>query len=196
MPTLRRAVEIVPRAALAILTFTAAAGAQPRPIDATKSTMTVHVYKAGMLSAFGHDHDIAAPVSAGTVDVTGRKVDLAVNTAAMRVQDPKASEKDRSDVQTTMLGADVLDAANHKEIRFHSTVAEPAGPGAWKVTGELTIRGTPHPVSFDVREHDGHYAGSCKLNISDFGIKAIKAAGGTVRVKDEIQIDFDIQLAK
>ena len=157
--------------------------------------MTVHVYKAGMLSAFGHDHDIAAPIAGGTVDVTGRKVELAVNTAAMRVQDPKASEKDRADVQTTMLGADVLDAANHKEIRFHSTAAEPAGPGAWKVTGELNIRGTARPVSFEVRGNDSHYTGSCKLNISEFGIKAIKAAGGTVRVKDEIQIDFDIQLA-
>ena len=187
---------LAPRAILALLAFAAVAIAQPRSIDTAKSTMTVHAYKAGLLSAFGHDHDIAAPVAAGTVDITGRKVELSVNAAAMRVQDPKASEKDRADVQTNMLGPEVLDTANHKEIRFHSTAAEPAGSGAWKVSGELTIRGTARRVSFEVREHDGRYTGSCKLNITEFGIKPIKAAGGTVRVKDEIQIDFDIQLAK
>lgn len=181
---------------MALLTLAAAAIAQPRSVDTAKSIMTVHAYKAGLLSAFGHDHDITAPIAMGTVDVAGRKVELAVNTSAMRVQDPKASEKDRSDVQTNMLGPDVLDAANHKEIRFHSTNAEPSGAGAWKVSGELTIRGATRPVSFDVRDHDGHYTGNCKLNITEFGIKPIKAAGGAVRVKDEIQVEFDIQLAK
>jgi polyisoprenoid-binding protein YceI len=179
-----------------LLVFAAAAIAQPRPIDTARSTMTVHAYKSGLLSAFGHDHDISAPIATGAVDVAGHKVELTVNTAAMRVLDPKVSEKDRADVQTNMLGPDVLDATNHKEIRFHSSSAEPAGGGAWKVSGELTIRGTARPVSFEVREHDGHYTGTCKLNITEFGIKPIKAAGGTVRVKDEIQIDFDIQLAK
>lgn len=195
MHTRRRAIQILSRAALPLLAL-AAGRAQPHPIDTAKSTMTVHVYKAGMLSAFGHDHEIAAPIAQGSVDVAGRKVELVVNTSTMRVQDPKASEKDRGEVQKTMLGPDVLDADTHKEIRFHSAAAEPAGPGAWKVSGELTIHGATRPVSLDVREHDGHYAGTCKLKISEFGIKEIKAAGGTVKVKDEIQIDFDIQLAK
>jgi polyisoprenoid-binding protein YceI len=180
---------------LACLVWPATSIAQPRPIDAATSTMTVHVYKAGMLSALGHDHEIAAPVSRGTVDVAGRKVELQVNAPALRVQDPKGSDKDKADIQANMLGPEVLDAEHHKEIRFHSTSAEPAGQGAWKVSGDLTLHGATHPVSMEVREKDGHFVGTCKLSITDFGIKPVKAAGGTIRVKDEIQIGFDIQLA-
>ena len=169
---------------------------QPRAIDTAKSVMTVHVYKTGMLSAFGHDHEISAPIAGGTVDVAGRKVELHSSTEALRVKDPKASDKDRADVQSTMLGPEVLDAATHKEIKFQSTTAEAAGEGAWKVAGSLTLHGQTHPVSLDVHEKDGHYIGTCRFNITEFGIKPVKAAGGAVRVKDEVQIAFDIQLAR
>jgi polyisoprenoid-binding protein YceI len=157
--------------------------------------MTVRVYKAGILSAFGHDHEISAPLSGGTVNVEGRKVELQVDTGALRVQDPKASGKDRAEIQATMLGPEVLDAANYKEIRFRSTSAEPAGAGAWRVKGELTLHGETRPVSMEVHERGGHYAGACRFHITDFGIKPVKVAGGTVRVKDEVQVEFDIQLA-
>jgi polyisoprenoid-binding protein YceI len=157
--------------------------------------MTIRVYKAGVLSAFGHDHEISAPVAGGTVDVEGRKVELHANATALRVQDPKVSDKDRAEIQSNMLGADVLDAENHKEISFRSTGAESAGSGAWKVSGELTLHGVTKPVSMAVQERDGHYTGACTLKISDFGIKPVKAAGGTVKVKDEVKVEFDIQLA-
>jgi len=173
-----------------------AAHGQSRAIDTAKSAITVHVYKAGVLSAFGHDHEIIAPMDRGSVDVEGRKVELHVNAGALRVGDPKVSDKDRGEIQTTMLGSDVLDAEKHKEISFHSTSADAAGAGAWKVTGELTLHGVTRPVSMEVRERDGHYAGSCRFKITDFGIKPVKVAGGTVRVKDEVQIQFDIQLAR
>lgn len=158
--------------------------------------MTVHVYKAGLLSAFGHDHEISAPLSGGTVDVEGRVVQLSVDARALRVQDAKASAADRAEIQATMLGAAVLDAANYKEIRFRSTGVEPAAARTWKVNGELTLHGQTRPVSMEVREQDGHYTGACRFRITDFRIQPVKAAGGTVRVKDEVQVEFDIQLAR
>jgi polyisoprenoid-binding protein YceI len=95
-----------------------------------------------------------------------------------------------------MLGSEVLDAQNFKEIRFRSTRAEQSTPGVWTVAGDLTLHGQTRPVSAQVREKDGRYSGTCKVNITEFGIKPVKAAGGTVRVKDEVQIDFDIQVAR
>src|SRR5450631_4315550 len=90
------------------------ANGQPLAIDSAKSAMTVHVYKAGVLSAFGHDHEVSAPIARGTVDVKERKVELHVEAGALRVRDPKVSDKDRDEIQTTMLGVDVLDAGSHK----------------------------------------------------------------------------------
>ena len=180
---------------VAALVACAAAWGQSKPIDAAHSTMTVHVFKTGALSAFGHDHEITAPVAEGAVDSGARKVELRVDASALRVMDAKASDKDRGEIQATMLGSEVLDAQNFKEIRFRSTSAEQPAPGSWTVAGDLTLHGQTRPVSVQVREADGRYSGSCKVNITQFGIKPVKAAGGAERVKDEVQIDFDIRVA-
>ena len=172
------------------------ASGQLRPIDTSKSNLTVHVYKAGMLSAFGHDHEITAPVAEGSADVQARKVELRVRSEALKVRDAKASDKDRAEIQTTMAGPDVLNVATYKEISFRSTSAESAGAGVWKVIGELALHGQTHTVSMDVHETEGRYTGSCRFNLSGFGIKPVKAVGGAVRVKDEVQVDFDIQFAR
>jgi len=177
------------------LACAAPAKGQPRAIDTTKSVMNVHVYKAGLLSALGHDHLISAPIARGRVDVQNREVELHSSATALRVQDAKVSDKDRAEIQSTMLGSDVLDAENYKEISFRSTGADAAGTGVWKVTGELTLHGTTQPVSMEVREQGGRYTGTCRFKITEFHIKPVKVAGGTIRVKDEVQVEFDIQLA-
>ena len=42
---------------------------------------------------------------------------------------------------------------------------------------------------------DGKYTGSLSLKQTDYGVTPIKIAGGTVRVKDEISIEFSIASA-
>ena len=48
------------------------------------------------------------------------------------------------------------------------------------------------PVVVEVTLKDGHYLGSASLKQTDFGINPIRIAGGTVKVKDEVKIQFDI----
>jgi polyisoprenoid-binding protein YceI len=177
------------------LALAAAAGAQQRAIDTEKSAMTVRAYKAGVFSALGHDHEIAAPVASGTVDTAARTVEIRVKAGALKVRDPNVSDKDRAEVQSTMLGADVLDAASHPEIVFRSTTATPGGAGSWTVNGNLTLHGQTRPVTVVVKETGGHYVGTSRLKQTEFGITPVKVAGGAIRVKDEILIEFDIQLA-
>ena len=171
-----------------------AAHGQQHAIATGKSEMTVRVYKTGVLSAFGHDHELSAPLTSGSVDASAHRVELHVDAAALRVRDPGASEKDRAEIQKTMLGPEVLDVERHHEIAFRSSTAEKGGEGVWRVSGTLTVHGQSRPVVVEVRERDGHYVGSARLKQSDFGIKPIKVAGGTVKVKDEIRVDFNIQL--
>jgi polyisoprenoid-binding protein YceI len=172
------------------------ASSQTRTIDTAKSVMTVRVYKAGVFSALGHNHEISAPISGGTVDVTARKVELHASTRTLKVLDPGVSEKDRGEIQKTMLGADVLDAEGHPEIVFRSTSAEPAGAGAWKVHGNLTLHGQTHTVDVEVRVDGEHYVGTSRFKQTEFGIQPVKVAGGTIRVKDEVRIEFNIELAR
>jgi polyisoprenoid-binding protein YceI len=169
--------------------------AAQRPIDAANSTMTVRVYKAGVFAAMGHDHEIAASITAGAVDIAARTVEVRVNASALKVQDPKASEKERAEIQSTMLGPDILDAEHHTEIVFRSKGAESVSEKSWRLHGDLTLHGQTHPVDVEVNETGGHYRGTALLRQTEFGIKPVKIAGGAVRVKDEIRIEFDIQLA-
>jgi polyisoprenoid-binding protein YceI len=154
------------------------------------------VYKAGVFSAFGHDHEITAPIAGGWADTTERRVELRAEAARMRVSDPKASESDRAQIQKTMLGPDVLDSERHPNIEFRSTAAESNGAGSWNVRGTLTLHGQTAPVTVAVAEKAGHYVGSALIKLTEFGIKPVKVAGGTVKVKDEVRIEFDIQLAQ
>ena len=167
--------------------------AEPLRIDTAKSVVTIGVKKAGVLSALGHDHEISAPLTSGTVDTAAHAVELRFRAAALAVRDRGVSDKDRSEIQDTMTGPEVLDTQRYPEIVFRSTSVEAEGTGAWNVQGDLTLHGQTRPVTAHVREESGRYMGTVRLRQTEFGIKPVKVAGGTVRVKDEIQIDFDIQ---
>jgi polyisoprenoid-binding protein YceI len=164
-----------------------------RAIDTAHSRLTVHVGKSGMLSAFGHEHEIAAPAFSGSV--RGQEaVELLVDARALKVADAEVSDSDRATIQSTMLGPEVLDVARYPEIRFHSTAVEPAKAGEWRVRGELTLHGQTHPVVVTVKEAGGRYSGACAFKQTDFGIKPVSAGGGSVKVKDELRIAFEIAL--
>ncbi len=170
--------------------------AHQHSIDTAKSVMIVRVSKTGVFSALGHDHEIVAPISGGTVDATAHKVEVHVNAGELKVRDREVSDKDRAEIQTTMLGPEVLDARRYPEILFRSTSIQPSTDNSWKAEGSLTLHGQTHPVAVEVRETGRHYVGTSRLKQTDFGIKPVKAGGGTVSVKDELRIEFDIQLTR
>ena len=66
------------------LAIVAVACAEEVAIDVQRSTITIHVGKAGMLSAAGHDHWINAPISSGTLaESPAPHVEFTVETAKM-----------------------------------------------------------------------------------------------------------------
>ena len=161
-------------------------------IDPQKSTITVRVFKAGMFSAFGHEHEISAPIQQGSITENPASVELAVDARKMRVMDKGTSEKDLAEIQQTMLGPKVLDSEKFRDIRFQSTSVERLGEGKWAILGDLTIRGETRSVKVRVEGQNGHYRGTADLKQKDFGITPVTVAGGTVKVKNELRVEFDI----
>ena len=187
--TLRSPIALV----LATVAATAALAAESRPIDADRSTLTVFVYKAGLFSAFADDHIIRAPIASGSIsDDAPRAVEVVVRSASLEVLDPKLAADKRSEVQSRMLGPEVLDSQKYPDITFTSTAVEPAGPDRWTVTGRLSIHGKTHPATFSVARKDGRYRGTVVVKQRDFEIQPISIAGGVVKVKDELKVEFDI----
>ena len=180
--------------AVASLVCVLGVSAQQHNIDTQKSTLTIHVGKTGVFSGLGHEHEVRAPIHSGTADTGSRPVvEIHVNARELRVIDKGDSEKNRAEVQKTMLGPEVLDSEHHQEIVFKSTGAEPAGQGRWTLRGNLTLRGQTRPVIAQVTLKDGRYSGETTVKLTDFVIKPPGKAG--VKAKDEVKIEFDIRLA-
>lgn len=163
-----------------------------KAIDTEKSVVTVRVYKAGLLSPFGHEHEIRAPIQKGTIDEEKNTVEFAVDVRTLRVMDSDVSDKDKAEIQNTMLGPKVLDSEKFHEILFHSTEVSRAGENTWTANGELTLHGQTRPVKVRVERTDGRYRGSAELRQKEFGIEPVTVAGGSIKVKNEVRIEFEI----
>lgn len=165
--------------------------AQDRPIDTERSTITIHVGKAGLLSAAGHEHWVSAPIAAGVVNETSPRVEFTVETAKMRVKpDPKVDDKTYAQIQKDMETM-TLDTEHYRDIKFQSSQVEKNGDG-WRVTGTLALHGVSKPVTVAVTRDAGAYTGKTLLKQTDFGIKPISVGGGAIKVKNEIDIEFRI----
>jgi hypothetical protein len=95
--------------------------AQDKAIDSERSTITVHVSKAGLLSMAGHEHWVNAPISAGVLDDSNRPhVEFRVDAGKMVVKpDPKIDGKTQAQIQKDMQDI-TLESARYPEIAFLS----------------------------------------------------------------------------
>jgi polyisoprenoid-binding protein YceI len=185
--------RIATRLCLAVLTCLIASAAQDvKQIDVQKSSLTVRVYKSGLFSAFAHDHEITAPIAYGTFRESSAFVELTVDARSLRVVDHTVSDKDRAEIQETMLGPKVLDSQKFPEIRYRSNAVQRLGTDKWVVQGDLTLHGQTRPVKVEVEGLNGHYRGSATVSQKDFGIAPVRVAGGTVKVKNEVRIEFEL----
>jgi YceI-like domain len=167
--------------------------AQTQGIDVNKSSLKIRVFKSGAFSAFAHDHEIQAPIDEGKIDSSASpSVQLRVESRKMRVLDPEIAVDKRAEIQHTMEGTTVLDVAHFPEISYHSTKITKTGEAHWEVHGDLNLHGKNQPVVVVVSLEGGHYRGSATFKQSTFGITPISIGGGTVKVKDEVKIEFDI----
>ena len=175
-----------------VLLLAATATAQTSAIDTQASSLTVKVAKAGLFSAFGHNHEVRAPIASGRIVSSGTpSVEFMVHARQMQVLDEDLAADKRAEVQKTMHSAAVLDSERFPEIRFQSKKIEGNG-GRYRVTGELTLHGVTRPVVVAVELRNGHYVGSATIKQTEFGIKPVTAGGGTVKVKDAVEVVFDI----
>src|ERR1700687_180171 len=178
-------------------------------IAGAKSKMEVHVYKDGFFKAFGHDHLIAAQEMSGQAQfdaqtIENSKVSLKVEAKSLTVIDPGESQKDRQDVQATMLSEKVLDVVQFPEIVFSSagvSSAKKTATAAWELTlsGLLKLHGVEKKVSIPLRlrteDHQLEAHGEVSLLQTEYGITPVKVGGGAVKVKDKLRVSFTIVAA-
>ena len=167
---------------------------QERSIDSAGSKLTIRAFKSGLFSGFADNHEIEAPIANGMIDEAAGRVKFTVDSRQMKVLDPQMKPSRRQEVQDRMLGPEVLDSTRFQEITFESSSVERPGKDSYVVHGKLLLHGVTKPVDVNVHRDNGAFKGTCTLKQHEFGIEPISIAGGTVKVKDELKIEFDIRV--
>ncbi len=172
-------------------------------IDAGRSRFTVQGSADGLLSMFGHDPVIAICGFGGDVRFVPGTLEAA--SLLMLVQGDslavvnKVSDKDRREMERAMRD-DLLEIARHPEIVFMSTsiAASRMGDGQHraKILGKLSLHGVTRDLSIEARltmsAGSLRAQGEFPLRQTDYNIKPVSVAGGTLKMKDELKFSFDI----
>jgi polyisoprenoid-binding protein YceI len=142
-------------------------------------------------------------VVSGTIEYDGKdvrsiKADVVIDAKGISTQNVKRDEHLRS--------ADFFDAANHPTITFKSKRVETGSGGAFKLVGDLTIRGTtkevvldaeaPAPVTKGQRGVVTGTSATTKIKRLEYGLKYNSMVEAGPVVGDEVTITLDIEVGR
>jgi polyisoprenoid-binding protein YceI len=110
------------------------------------------------------------------------------------------SADDIRKIQQKMLGPEVLDAARYPNLEFVSTFVQENRTGELQLTGQFRMHGQAREVRFPLRyQRNGEgrvdFSGQFTIKQTDFGIQPESIGLGAVKVKDEVQIRFQVSMA-
>lgn len=179
-------------------------------VNRTDSRLRLIVRAEGPMARLGHPHVIGGAVISGeivlaepfrdsalrlSVDVGDLQIDRAAWRAAEGYE-PEVDEESIAGTRRNMLSAELLDAGAHPEIRIESIAI--SGP-RWQpdIEALVTLAGATRqltvPVALEIDGDSLTAAGRFVIRQSDFGLVPYSAAGGALRVSDEVLIRFRIE---
>ncbi len=164
-------------------------------LDPAHSNVDFSVRHMGFATVRGRFDDFKATIESQD-DGRLSRLDATIYAASINT-----GERQRDD---HLRSPDFLDVDSYPEIRFHATNIEPAGDGRYRVQGELEIRGTGRPVTFEaqvqssINDPFGNVRRAAeaggKVNRKEWGLtwnRTLEA--GAMLVGEEVRFNLDIQ---
>jgi len=152
----------------------------------------------GMMTVRGHFNEVNATGEIYPATPDRSKFEATINVASIRTHN---AQRDKD-----LLSSNFLEVDKYPTMSFKSTKVEEAGNDKFKVAGELTIKGTTKPVTFNVVRYGefndprmGHrigYAAETKINRKDFGMNFNPVLDGKFVVSDEIAINIEGEIVE
>jgi polyisoprenoid-binding protein YceI len=159
-------------------------------------TLSVRTRRTGAAAMAGHNLLIHVASWEASIELGERMaVELDADGSSLRVQEGTGGvqalqDEDKENIRQT-IDAEVL---HGEAIKFRSTDVKPAGAGL-HVTGDLTLNGETHPLSFDLAlTADGRLEGSAVVKQTDWGMKPYTGLFGALKVVDEVEVAIDATL--
>jgi polyisoprenoid-binding protein YceI len=176
-------------------------------IDSAMSRFTVKAFAAGLLSGLGHNPTFAIRSYTGSAKIAPDNLEdaslqVSIQADSLAVTDD-VSQKDRQEIESKMK-SDVLETSRFAEIAFESTqiTASKLGEGRFNATivGDLSLHGVRQSHSFNAQVVVSGATlrgfGEFTVRQTDYDIALVSVAGGTLKVKDELKVSFDILARK
>jgi polyisoprenoid-binding protein YceI len=176
-------------------------------IDPGLSRFTARVFASGMLSSFGHNPTIAIREYTGEAVISSANLQqaslrISIPAGSLEVADD-ISQKDRAEIESRMR-QDVLETSAYPEIVFESSQVTSNALSenlyAVQVTGNLTLHGVTRAETITAKVtligDTLRASGEFSIQQTNYGIKLVSVAAGTLKVKDEVKIAFDFSARK
>lgn len=184
-------------AAAVALTFAPSAQAQTWTIDTGHSGAHFAVRHMMVSTVRGDMGKVTGSVVYDGKNLAAASVEATIDVTGISTRDEKRDGHLKS--------PDFFDVATYPTMTFKSKKVVPGADGAFKLVGDLTMRGVTKEVTLDVealrpaiKMGNGTRTGTTattRINRQDFGIKWSRALdGGGVVVGDEVTVTIDLEL--
>jgi polyisoprenoid-binding protein YceI len=167
--------------------------------DAVHSNIGFSVRHLMVSKVSGHFRTWTGSLSIDEDNPAASSIEVKIDAASIDTKEQQRDDHLRS--------PDFLDAQKFPNITFRSTKVEKVADGAYRMTGDFTIRDVTKPVVLDV-EHFGRqkdpwggertgFAAKTHIDRKDYGLNFnVPLEGGGWLVGDRVDITLDIEAVK
>lgn len=165
-------------------------------IDADHTQVWFSVRHMMFATVKGQFPGVSGELKLNEADPAKTAVEVRIDAATI---DTRSEQRDQH-----LRSADFFDVENHPQLTFVSRRVEPLGGSKYRITGDLTIRGTTREVVLNAEETGRGkdpwsqekigFTAETRIDRKDFGLtwnQALEAGG--VLVSDEVKISIDGQ---
>lgn len=163
-----------------------------KAIKTDKSTVTWKAYKVG------GSHTGTINLKSGTLEFDGEKLvggEFVVDMTTINTTDLQGDYKNKLDGHLS--SSDFFSTAANPTASLMFTEVKSSGENAYKVTGDLTIKGITKPVAFEVSINGDKATANLKVDRIQYDIKYKSGIIGTAKDKliyDNFDLVVDLQM--
>ena len=164
--------------------------------------LLVKTTRTGVGAKVGHDLTLEVTrwrgdATVGTAAPAGSSVTVEIDAESIEVREGTGGVKpltssDRRDIEKT-IREKILHTGRHPTITFRSTRVTGTAE-SFRVEGDLTIVGVTQPVTVQASLADDRVRGSAVFVQSRWGIRPYSAFFGALKLSDEVEVQFDLDL--
>jgi polyisoprenoid-binding protein YceI len=161
--------------------------------------------RAGLAAKAGHDLTIEVTRWSAQVEVPGEdaggvtaaQVSADLDLGSLEVREGTGGAKPLSDGDRREIKKQISNILGGATASFSSSRIIRSGAAGGAVEGALTLNGKTQPARLQVTEPGpGRYRGTATVTQSAFGIKPYSGFFGALKLRDEVVVEFEVDLSK